>query len=125
MGFFAEGTHREPVDDNGHWVEFRNNLTFGDVLDMASEAPMGEAPGDRMQRQLASLKAYLADWHLTREDGSPVPFSVDAITELDPDFGFRLLDLLNAHVGRQMEGKALAAPAPPTSTSSNSTSTPT
>lgn len=102
-GFFAAGTTRVPLDERGHWVEFKNGLDFREALTLLyrTDSGQGSTPEARADAAIAELVMYITDWHLTDTAGTAVPFSPHAVAGLTPSAAQRIRDLLRAQLRTQ------------------------
>ena len=118
-GFFATGTTRVPLDDQGHyWCEFRDSLSFRQALLLlhGSDPAAATTPEQRADAAVSEIMAYLVGWNVPMANGQPSPCTRDAVEELKPAAARRIRDALAAHL-RRMNGPAdagaLEGKAPP------------
>lgn len=86
----------KPADDTTEWIAIRSALTLGQRTEMqAAIVELDKNSGETavsLKGYLNAFNAYsIADWRLFDEDGRPVPFSREAIAELDS--AYPLVDL--------------------------------
>jgi hypothetical protein len=78
MGVFATSQFVKPkvarLDiGDGHWVEIKHELTYGDMQDYVRVTR-----NDLTASGLNLVAAYLLDWSLVDDEGQPVPVDTDA-----------------------------------------------
>jgi hypothetical protein len=95
---------RLPLSD-GHWIDVKRRLSVGEERD-AFQQIVGEVNGEGWRRPnfklvgLAEVAAYIVQWSLVDAAGIPVPFSLDAMQNLDPA-AYREIDAaVDAHKTR-------------------------
>jgi hypothetical protein len=95
----AEGLEPNRPPDAVQWIAIKRKLSTGDrnqVLDLVEMHIGGSAQGgDKLALASASLKAgqmlsalmhlAIVDWHIHDEEGHDVPFTAEAVDELDGD----------------------------------------
>lgn len=121
MGFrFVNPTNnstRLEIGD-GDWVEVKNELTAGERKKMLAsglthvQGKQNADPDedvtvgiDFKKYGLSKVAAYILDWNAKDEQSRPVPYSIEAIQQLDQDTFDRIEKALDAHIEAQREAK--------------------
>jgi hypothetical protein len=112
-GYFVDHATKRANLDEQHWIEHRQELLLGEWADLdvaLAHAAEDGSPKAIHEGNLAFLKAYLTDWHLTDDQGKVRPFSPDAIAELREPAIAQIVGKIAEGVRSlsQAEGKALA-----------------
>lgn len=98
--FVTPLTTRLEISD-GDWIDIKRRLNTGEQQDLFAQMMPSITPGQPYALQsrhvlTAKVLAYLVDWSLTRYS-KPVPVSVDAINNLDPDTFREIREAIDAH----------------------------
>ena len=107
--FVAPRVARLPLDD-GHWIEIKHELTYGDMQTFASQTR-----GDLSAASLNLVAAYLQDWSLVDAEGQPVhvdtePAKIAALRALSSE-AFAAIDVaIDTHVKAVTAEKKAPAP---------------
>ena len=101
----------------GDWIEVKRRLNTGEQQDLFAQMMPSITPGQPYALQsrhvlTAKVLAYLVDWSLTQY-GKPVPVTVDAINNLDPDTFKEIREMIDAHE-EAIQGEIDAAKKNPT-----------
>ena len=122
--FVEPKTRRIDIGD-GDWIEVRAQLSAGEAKEMrtagfthmqqgddaAIEAGDGQVKiGVNWKRMsLAKLRAYLVDWNAKDGQQRPVPYSTEALAQLDEADFDRIEAAVNAHIVELNDAKKKTA----------------
>jgi hypothetical protein len=103
LRFVQQGDNIVRLDlSDGDWVEVKKKLTVGESR-AAMASVIGEVNTDGWRRPnlkvlgLAEVAAYIVDWSLRDAKDKPVPFSLDALKNLEESFFDEIDKALDAH----------------------------
>lgn len=88
MSHFTKKSNRIELGD-GEYIDVRKKLAFREVLAFrnAGKTETGdEKPEEKERASIDFLAKCITGWCLKDDDGNEVPFSKDAILDLDVDF---------------------------------------
>jgi hypothetical protein len=118
MPFVQPLIERLPLDD-GHWIEIKRKLAYGDMQTFASKSR-----GDLTIASLNLIAAYLQDWSLVDAEGQPVrvddePSKIAALRALSPEAFEAIDEAIDKHIkGLAAEKKSKAPSGRPKSKTS-------
>jgi hypothetical protein len=103
--FVRPDSVRLPIGD-GHWIEVRKRLNAGESRKMFARVVKDMTAGEKAQLDpeqvgLTKLVAYVLGWSFPGLDGKPVPFSVAAMDNLDPDVYAEMIKAIDEHIEAQ------------------------
>jgi hypothetical protein len=103
--FVRPDSVRLPIGE-GHWIEVRKRLNAGESRKMFARVVKDMTAGEKAQLDpeqvgLTKLVAYVLGWSFTGFDGKPVPFSVAAMDNLDPDIYAEMIKAIDQHIEDQ------------------------
>ena len=89
-GAFASRKRVRVENDTGEWIEIKAKLSANDQRILQDEAfsldiSNKDARALMGTAAFAMMRLAFVDWHLL-EDGNPVPFSEEALRDIDPDY---------------------------------------
>lgn len=107
--FVAPESARLDIGD-GHWVDVKRELSYGDMQKVASRSR-----ADLTLSDLNLVAAYLLDWSLLDERGQPVPVDTDAakgaaLQALSLPAFRAIADAIDTHVQAVVAAKKPQAP---------------
>jgi hypothetical protein len=113
---------RLPLADE-QWIDVKRELSYGEQQQMFAATRRQFAPGqepllDATQIGRALMAAYIVSWSFVDAEGTPVPFSPAAISNLDVDAAKEIRDALDAHEEAVAQEKKRLATTSPSATSS-------
>lgn len=76
--FFASKKIRKIEFGNDQWLEIRDELSFKELIES------GQNASTKLQAAVNLLRKCIVNWRLLDEDGNEVPFSDEAIENLNP-----------------------------------------
>lgn len=86
----------------GEWLDLKRELTVGESMAVQQRLIKTVRTDGRVEPDLkevwkANICAYIVGWSLTR-NGSPVPFSFDAVDNLSKSAWERISQVVTAHI---------------------------
>lgn len=90
----------------GRWIDVKKRLNAGESRKMFARVVKEMTAGakavlDPEKVGLTQLQSYILGWSFTDDEGHPVPFTVDALDNLDPDLYSEMIKAIEQHEEKQ------------------------
>lgn len=93
VSFFADTSVKRIEIDERQWLDIRNSLTYKELLDTHTDG------ASKFDTAVALLRKCIINWFLIDSNGIEVPFSAEALANLNPKAALFLQQECSAALG--------------------------